>query len=68
MFYVFKLTICIIASSNSLNSLINRLKKGDLVEKSILARSMVSNLEINQQKSPLINGEDLSISSLNNTF
>lgn len=36
--------------SNSLNTLINRLKKGDLVEKDILARNMVSNLEIDEQK------------------
>lgn len=32
--------------SNPLNSLINRLEKGDLVEKDILMRSMVSDLEI----------------------
>ena len=36
--------------SNPLNSLINRLEKGDLVEKDILMRNMVSNLEINAQK------------------
>ena len=36
--------------SNSLNSLINRLEKGDLVEKDILVRNMVSNLEIDAQK------------------
>lgn len=36
--------------SNSLNSLINRLEKGDLVEKDILVRNMVSNLEIDTQK------------------
>ena len=46
---------------NSLNSLINRLEKGDLVslrlfasqgasEKDILVRNMVSNLEIDEQK------------------
>lgn len=39
--------------SNSLNSLINRLEKGDLVEKDILVRNMVSNLEIDQQKTVL---------------
>ena len=50
MFCVFKLTIGTIASSNSLNSLINRLEKGDLVEKDILVRNMVSNLEIDAQK------------------
>lgn len=32
--------------SNPLNSLINRLEKRDLVEKDILVRNMVSNLEI----------------------
>ena len=36
--------------SNLLNSLIDRLEKGDLVEKDILVRSMVSNLEIDAQK------------------
>ena len=36
--------------SNSLNSLINRLEKGDLVEKDILVRNMVSNLEIDARK------------------
>ena len=36
--------------SNSLNSLINRLEKGDLVEKDILVRNMVLNLEIDAQK------------------
>ncbi len=36
--------------SNSLNSLINRLEKGNLVEKDILVRNMVSNLEIDAQK------------------
>ena len=36
--------------SNSLNSLINKLEKGDLVEKDILVRNMVSNLEIDAQK------------------
>ena len=36
--------------SNSLNTLINRLEKGDLVEKDILVRNMVSNLEIDAQK------------------
>ena len=36
--------------SNSLNSLINRLEKGDLVEKDILVRNMVSNFEIDAQK------------------
>lgn len=36
--------------SNSLNSLINRLEKGDLVEKDILVRNMISSLEIDEQK------------------
>lgn len=48
-----KLRITIENFSNSLNSLINRLEKGDLVEKDILVRNMVSNLEIDQQKGPL---------------
>ena len=34
----------------ALNSLINRLEKGDLVEKDILIRNIVSNLEIDAQK------------------
>ena len=41
--------LCLVFS-NSLNSLINRLEKGDLVEKDILVRNMVSNLEIDAQK------------------
>ncbi|MBQ6510346.1 hypothetical protein IJI94_00005, partial [Candidatus Saccharibacteria bacterium] len=41
-----KLRMTIEKFSNSLNSLINRLEKGDLVEKDILVRNMVSNLEI----------------------
>ena len=45
-----KLRMTIEKFSNSLNSLINRLEKGDLVEKDILVRSMVSNLEIDAQK------------------
>ena len=45
-----KLRMTIEKFSNSLNSLINRLEKGDLVEKDILVRNMVSNLEINAQK------------------
>ena len=36
--------------SNSLNSLINRLEKGDLVEKDILVRNRLKNLEIDAQK------------------
>lgn len=48
-----KLRITIENFSNSLNSLINRLEKGDLVEKDIFVRNMVSNLEIDQQKGPL---------------
>ncbi len=32
--------------SNPLNLLINKLEKGDLVEKDILVRNMVSDLEI----------------------
>ena len=35
---------------SSLNSLIDSLEKGDLIEKDILVRSMVSNLEIDAQK------------------
>ncbi|MBQ3280121.1 hypothetical protein IJG92_00430 [Candidatus Saccharibacteria bacterium] len=53
--------LIIITSSNLLNTLINRLEKGDLVglkavasqgaiEKDILVRNMVSNLEIDAQK------------------
>lgn len=45
-----KLRMTIEKFSNSLNSLINRLEKGDLVEKDILVRNMVSNLEIDAQK------------------
>lgn len=52
---------------NSLNSLINRLEQGDLVEKDILVRNMVSNLEIDAQKRwftdinhPLISSSNLS--------
>ena len=45
-----KLRMTIEKFSNSLNSLINRLEKGDLVEKDILIRNMVSNLEIDAQK------------------
>ena len=45
-----KLRMTIEKFSNSLNSLINRLEKGDLVEKDILVRNMVSNLEIDEQK------------------
>lgn len=45
-----KLHMTIEKFSNSLNSLINRLEKGDLVEKDILVRNMVSNLEIDAQK------------------
>ena len=45
-----KLCMTIEKFSNSLNSLINRLEKGDLVEKDILVRNMVSNLEIDAQK------------------
>ena len=45
-----KLRMTIEKFSNSLNSLINRSEKGDLVEKDILVRNMVSNLEINAQK------------------
>lgn len=55
-----KLRMTIEKFSNSLNSLINRLEKGGLVEKGILVRSMVSDLEINQQKRPLTNKEDFS--------
>ena len=40
-----KLRMTIEKFSNSLNSLINRLEKGDLVEKDILVRNMVSNLD-----------------------
>ena len=45
-----KLRMTIEKFSNSLNTLINRLEKGDLVEKDILVRNMVSNLEIDAQK------------------
>ena len=45
-----KLHMTIEKFSNSLNSLINRLEKGNLVEKDILVRNMVSNLEIDAQK------------------
>jgi len=45
-----KLRMTIEKFSNLLNSLIDRLEKGDLVEKDILVRSMVSNLEIDAQK------------------
>lgn len=45
-----KLRMTIEKFSNSPNSLINRLEKGDLVEKDILVRNMVSNLEIDAQK------------------
>lgn len=45
-----KLRMTIEKFSNSLNSLINRLEKGDLVEKDILVRNIVSNLEIDAQK------------------
>ena len=36
--------------SNSLNSLINRLDKGNLVEKDILVRNMISDLEIDAKR------------------
>lgn len=45
-----KLRMTIEKFSNSLNSLINRLEKGDLVEKDILVRNMISSLEIDEQK------------------
>ena len=45
-----KLRMTIEKFSNSLNSLINRLEKGDLIEKDILVRNKVSNLEIDTQK------------------
>ncbi len=48
-----KLRMTIEKFSNSLKSLINRLEKGDLVEKDILVRNMVSNLEIDAQKGDL---------------
>ena len=62
-----KLRMTVEKFSNSLNSLINRLEKGDLVEKDILIRNMVSNLEIDAQKGwftdinhPLISSSGLS--------
>ena len=39
--------------SNSLNSLINRLEKGDLVEKDILVRNMVSNLDKTRRRAKI---------------
>lgn len=45
-----KLRMTIEKFSNSLNSLINRLEKGDFVEKDILVRNMVSDLKIDAQK------------------
>ena len=45
-----KLRMTIGKFSNSLNSLINRLEKWDLVEKDILVRNMASNLEIDAPK------------------
>ena len=50
---VFNLTSTTIASSNSLNSLINKLEKGDLVEKDILVRNMVSSFEIDAKNGDL---------------
>ena len=48
-----KLRMTIEKFSNSLNSLINRLGKGNLAEKDILMRNVISNLEIDAQKSDL---------------
>ena len=45
-----KLRMTLEKFSNSLNSLINRLEKGDLVEKDILVRNRLKNLEIDAQK------------------
>ena len=41
-----KLRMTIEKFSNSLNFLTNKLEKGDLIEKDILVRYMISNLEI----------------------
>jgi len=50
MLCIFKLTIETITGSNLLNSLINGLEKGDLIEKDILVRSMVSTSKLIHKK------------------
>ena len=45
-----KLRMTIEKFSNSLNSLINRLEKGDLVEKDILVRNRLKNLDNSRRR------------------
>lgn len=44
------------------------MRVADMLQMDLLARKIFLNLEINQQKSPLTNGENPSVSSLNDTF